>query len=49
LHRCRIGDGRRAAGWRLTFDKRVQHYAIEQEIKQLDEINANLEEYGGMA
>jgi hypothetical protein len=26
--------------WRPTIDKRVQQYAIEQEIKRLDEINA---------
>ena len=26
--------------WRPTIDKRVQQYAIEQEINRLDEINA---------
>jgi len=28
--------------WRPTVDLKVQRYAIEQEIKQLDEINARL-------
>ena len=28
--------------WRPTVDLKVQRYAIEQEIKQLDEINAKL-------
>ena len=28
--------------WRPTVDLKVQRYAIEQEIRQLDEINAKL-------
>ena len=42
--------------WRPTIDVDVERYAIEQEIKRLDEINARrardvitlLEEYGGI-
>ena len=39
---CRVGDGHRTASWYPTIDVDVERYAIEQEIKQLDEINAKL-------
>ena len=56
MHRSRPGDGHRTTSWRPTIDVDVERYAIEQEIKRLDEINARrvrdvislLEEYGGI-
>ena len=42
LHSCRRGGGYRTASWHPTIDVHVERYAIEQEIKQLDEINAKL-------
>ena len=39
---CRVGDGHITASWYPTIDVDVERYAIEQEIKQLDEINAKL-------
>ena len=37
---CRRGDGHRTANWHSTIDVDVEHYAIEQEIWRLAEINA---------
>ncbi len=42
LNPCRLGDGHRAASWHPTIDKRVQQYAIEQRIKQLEIENVRL-------
>jgi len=44
LHRCRLGDGRRAASWHPTIAKGVQPYELEQRILQMRRENARLAE-----
>ena len=35
MHRCRPGDGHRTASWHPTVDLKVQRYAIEQRLLQM--------------
>ncbi len=35
MHRCRLGDGHRTASWHPTVDLKVQRYAIEQRLLQM--------------
>ena len=35
MHRCRPGDGHRAASWHPTIDTCVRQYAIEQRLLQM--------------
>jgi hypothetical protein len=42
LHRCRRGDGHRAASWHPTIDVDVERYEIEQRLQRLKSENARL-------
>ena len=42
MHRCRLGDGHRTASWHPTVDLKVQRYAIEQRLLQMQNIDERL-------